>query len=60
MKVEIISTVHHDGKTLEVGSKPDLPADVAEALVKAGAAVEAGKAKAQAKADAAADDKPAE
>lgn len=45
MKVTIISPVDHDGKLLEVGKAVDLPTDVAEALVKAGAA-EAGKAKA--------------
>jgi len=49
MKVVITSPVEHDGKTLPVGKPIDLADDVAEALVKAGAAeAPAGKAKAQA------------
>lgn len=40
MKVEITSPVEHDGKRLDVGVKVDVPADVAEALIKAGAAVD--------------------
>lgn len=43
MKVVITSAVEHDGKTLDVGDTPDLPKEVAKALVEAGAALEAGK-----------------
>ena len=44
MKVVITSPVEHDGKTLPVDKPIDLADDVAEALVKAGAAeVPAGK-----------------
>lgn len=56
MKIVIVSPVEHDGKTLDVGEVADLPKAQAEALVAAGAALEAG-AKAKA---AAADDKPQE
>ena len=54
MKVVITSPVEHDGKTLPVGKPIELADDVAEALVKAGAAeAHAGK---KPKADAPADD----
>ena len=48
MKVVITSPVDHDGKMLEVGDTPDLPKAAAEALVAAGAALMAGKPKAEA------------
>lgn len=38
MKIVIESPVVHDGKALEVGAMADLPKEVAEALVAAGAA----------------------
>lgn len=50
MKVVMVSPVEHDGKSLEVGEVVDLPKPQAEALIGAGAALEAG-AKAKAKAE---------
>lgn len=50
MKVTILHPVKHDGKPLEVGSKPDLPADAAKALVALGHADD-GKKKADDKSD---------
>lgn len=43
MKVEILSPVEHDGKHLAVGDSVDLPADAADALIQAGAALQVAK-----------------
>jgi hypothetical protein len=46
MKITILSPVDHDGKRLEVGETYSVPDRAADALVAAGAAEPAGKAKA--------------
>lgn len=48
MKVKIVSPVHHDGKSLEVGETVSLPDRAARDLVSAGAAEVEGKQKAAA------------
>lgn len=46
MKIKIVSPVHHDGKTLEVGETVNIPDRAARDLVCAGAAEVEGKQKA--------------
>lgn len=45
MKIILLSPIDHDGKQLKEGATVDLPDDIAEALVKSGAAEKPGRAK---------------
>jgi hypothetical protein len=60
MKITITSPVDHDGKRLQVGKTIELADDVAEALVKAGAAEAVAGRKAKTEAAPVADDTPPE